>query len=212
MRTIDIPQANSINRVLAALAALDEGCATTAHVAAALGGLDPRLGDYYLHALRVLGLAFYARGVALRTTLGAELAVLPPQAQRQQLALIVAATPPMHEVLSLLERHADGVPLDEVAALLQDLARLSPSTARRRAQGLLSWLHTLQLAAPTGRRWRRIVAQPAAAPAPDGAGAADGPAPGPQAEPADVNRYLELGDPLVLEWLAACGIEFEQRP
>ena len=181
MRTIDIPQANSISRLLAALAALDDTCATTAQIAAALGGLDPRHGDYYLHALRILGLAFYARGVALRTTRGAQLAAAPPEAQRAQLARLVARTPPAREVLALLDRRADGATLDEVAALLLDLARLSPATARRRAQGLLAWLHTLQLAAPAGGRWRRVAGQ-----------------------------RLETADPAVAGWLAACGIDPEE--
>lgn len=181
MRTIDIPQANSIPRVLAALAVLDDGCTTAAHIAAALGGLDPRHGDYYLNALRILGLAFYARGVALRTSLGAQLAAAPPESQRQQLARIVAATPPTRELLALLDRRADGVTLDEAAALLMGMARLSPTTARRRAQGLLAWLQALQLALPAGRRWRRVAGQ-----------------------------HLELGDPAVAEWLAACGIDPDQ--
>jgi len=181
MRTIDIPQANSIARLLNALVALDDGCATTAQIAAALGGLDHRHGDYYLHALRVLGLAFYARGVALRTTLGAQIAAAPPEAQRAQLARLVAATPPMREVLELLDRCADGATLDEVAALLLGMARLSPTTARRRAQGLLAWLLSLQLAAPARGRWRRVA-----------------------------DQRLELADPAVAEWLAQCGIDPEE--
>ena len=223
MRTIDIPQANSVSRLLAALAALDDGCATTAQVAAALGGLDHRHGDYYLHALRVLGLAFYARKVALRTTLGSEIAALPPEAQRQELARIVAATPPAREVLELLDRRADGVALDEVTALLQGLARLSPTTAQRRAQGVLSWLHTLQLAVLVGRRWRRVVDQNQETVAP---AAGDGPTPGdgrpsagsadaslqhwPQGAVVNADRHLEVGNPAVVEWLLACGIDPEE--
>jgi hypothetical protein len=181
MRTLDIPQANSIAGLLTALAALGEETATAAQIAAALGGLDARHGDYYVHALRILGLADYAGGVALRTTRGAQLAALPPDDQRAQLAWIVAATSPMREVLDLLARQAAGVTLDEVTALLLGLAPLREATARRRAQAILAWLHDLQLAAPIGGQWRRVEVQ-----------------------------HLEVADPAVVAWLAACGLAPEE--
>jgi hypothetical protein len=181
MRTIDIPQANSIAHLLTALAALGEDTATAAQIAAALGDLDPCHGDYYLHALRLLGLADYACGVALRTTRGAQLASLPPEEQRAQLARLVAATPPMREVLTLIDGQPAGVTLDEVTALLLDLAPLSPATARRRALCVLAWLHDLQLAASIGGCWRRVAEQ-----------------------------HLETADPVVVAWLAACGIVAER--
>jgi hypothetical protein len=177
MRTLDIPQANSIARLLSALAALGEDAATAAQIAAVLGDLDPRHGDYYLNALRILGLADYAGGVALRTTRGAQLASLPPEEQRAQLAQIVAATPPMREVLELLDRQPAGATLGDVTALLLGLAPLSPATARRRALCVLAWLHDLQLAAPISGRWWRVEEQ-----------------------------HLETRDPAVVAWLAECGI------
>ena len=167
--------------MLTALAALGENTATAAQIAAALGGLDPRHGDYYLNALRILDLADYAGRVALRTTRGAQLAALPPEEQRVQLARIVAVTPPMREVLALLDREPAGVTLDEVTALLLCLAPLSPATARRRAQAILAWLHDLQLAAPICSRWRRVAPQ-----------------------------HLETADPAVVVWLAECGIDPEE--
>ncbi|HEU4322168.1 MAG TPA: hypothetical protein VFS21_03380 [Roseiflexaceae bacterium] len=178
MRSIDIPQANQIARVLAALAALGDGCATAAQIAVALGGLDPRHGDYYLHALRILGLADYAGGQALRTTLGAQLAALPAEAQRLRLRVLVAGTSPMREVLAAIDAAAPaGCTLDELATLVQRLAPLSAATARRRAQAMLAWLHDLQLAAPAGGRWRRVV-----------------------------DQQLEESDPAVAVWLRECGV------
>jgi hypothetical protein len=159
MRTLDIPQANSITRLLTALAALGEDTATAAQIAAALGDLDPRHGDYYAHALRILGLADYAGGVALRTTRGAQLAALPPEEQRAQLARIVVATSPMREVLELCGQQPAGATQGDVTALLLGLAPLSPATARRRALCVLAWLHDLQLAAPLGGKWRRVEEQ-----------------------------------------------------
>jgi hypothetical protein len=67
--------------------------------------------------------------------------------------------------------------LDEVTALLLDLAPLSEATARRQALCVLAWLHDLQLAAPLGGRWRRVEVQ-----------------------------HLETRDPAVVAWLAACGL------
>jgi hypothetical protein len=182
MRTLDIPQANSIARLLSALAALGEDTATAVQIAAALGDLDPRHGDYYLHALRLLGLADYAGGVALRTTRGAQLAALPPEEQRAQLARLVAATPPMREVLELVDGQPAGATLDDVTALLLGLAPLSEATAKRRALCVLAWLHDLQLAAPLGGCWRRVEEQ-----------------------------HLETADPAVVAWLAECGIAPEEK-
>jgi len=177
-----IPQANNITRVLVALAALGEESATAAQIAAALGDLDPRHGDYYLHALRILGLADYAGGVALRTTRGAQLAALAPDDQRAQLARLVVVTAPTREVLELLDRQPAGATQGDVTALLLGLAPLSAATARRRAQAVLAWLHDLQLAAPVGGRWRRVAAQ-----------------------------HLETADPAVVAWLAECGIAPEEK-
>ncbi|HEU4329338.1 MAG TPA: hypothetical protein VFS21_39740, partial [Roseiflexaceae bacterium] len=56
-----------------------------------------RWESHYLHALRILGLASYAGGQALRTTLGAQLAALPAEAQRARLRVLVASTSPMRE-------------------------------------------------------------------------------------------------------------------
>jgi hypothetical protein len=125
MRTLDIPQANSITRLLTALAALGENTATAAQIAEALGDLDPRHGDYYLNALRILGLADYAGGVALRTTRGAQIAALSPDDQRAQLARLVATTVPLREVLALVDGQPAGATQGDVTALLLGLAPLS---------------------------------------------------------------------------------------
>ncbi|HEU4327125.1 MAG TPA: hypothetical protein VFS21_28555, partial [Roseiflexaceae bacterium] len=128
--------------------------------------------------LRILGLASYAGGQALRTTLGAQLAALPAEAQRARLRVLVASTSPMREVLAAIDAAApDGCTLDELTALVQRLAPLSPATARRRAQAVLAWLHDLQLAALAGGRWRRVI-----------------------------DQQLEAADPLVAAWLAECGV------
>jgi predicted acyl esterase len=151
LRTIDIPQANDLQKVVATLQAIADGHRALQAIATVLG-VAHRHGSYYLHAARILGL------VTLHT-------------HNQQATLTVAGTTILHAddeertrlLRVVLAAREPSVSEDDVGALLQQLAPLGASTARRRAQAVLAWLQAVDLAALVAGCWYdvcRIAARP----------------------------------------------------
>ena len=67
------------------------------------------------------------------------------QGQHRALRHLMLRTEPMRSVVAVLIDH-DGQNLDAIGVLLQEMAPLAPSTARRRARTVVSWLCDVGLA------------------------------------------------------------------
>jgi hypothetical protein len=122
-------------------------------VAAFIGAKVARQGTYYVQAARILGLvADDMPGAGMQLTpYGRAFLTYDWQGQRRALRHLMLRTEPMRSVLQALIDE-DGQSLDELAALLQRIAPLAHSTARRRAGTIANWLCNLGLA-----RWSENV-------------------------------------------------------
>jgi hypothetical protein len=180
--TIDIPQANDLQKVVATLQAIADGHTAPQAIAAVLG-VAPRHGSYYLHAARILGFVTLDRRslhASLTEPGNALLRAASEDERRQLLRVVLAAREPIRSVLALLHEER-SISENDVGALLQQLAPLGASTALRRAQTLLAWLQAVDLAALVGGRWYGVAAQ-----------------------------QLDRSDPVVRQWLLECGISGEE--
>lgn len=141
---VPFPQANSVDRVVDATKMIrDHGYLSAKDLAFCLS-VEPRQGDYYGNACRYLGLAEAEPGVTGRvfkiTDKGQKLLDKNP---RDQIVLLIELVS-QHDVFNrfmqdYLER---GVPQKKsIAEYLVCNRDLSESTAERRAETVLSWLH-----------------------------------------------------------------------
>ncbi len=135
----DIPQADNLQRVRLVVDAVAAGH-TSQDAILATTHVSLRHMSYALHAARVLGLLTIENKVFRLTSTGRELCATRRQSEDERRILREACS--QSPVVSLLAPDLFGQPgpsVDAIAALIEERARLSPATARRRARTLLSW-------------------------------------------------------------------------
>lgn len=112
-----------------------------------------RQAIYYTQAARILGLvAQRPVGAPIQLTpYGHAFVRYDVQGQHRALRHLMLRTDPMRSVVQALIYH-DGQSLDAIGVLLQQMAPLAPSTARRRAHTVVSWLCDVGLA-----RWHDAI-------------------------------------------------------
>jgi hypothetical protein len=144
--TNEIPQADLIWDVARVPEALARGMTTPSAIAAYLGGKVPRQGLYYAQAAHTLGLIERDAGGELAlTTYGRAFMNYDRISKQRALRRLVIEREPMRSLVAGLHK-SGGLNRDGLARLIQELAPLSESTARRRAQTIALWLCTLGLA------------------------------------------------------------------
>jgi hypothetical protein len=148
-----IPQADVIWDVVRVPEAVRAGATDPAAVAAYIGAKVARQGTYYAQAARILGLvADDQSGSGMQLTpYGRAFLGYDWQGQRRALRHMMLRTEPMRSVVQALIDE-DGQSLDELAMLIQRMAPLAHSTARRRASTVATWLCNLGLA-----RWNENI-------------------------------------------------------
>lgn len=153
LATQAIPQADVLWDVVRVPFAVRAGACDPEALAAALGAKVARQAVYYTQAARILGLiADHSLGTPIQLTpYGHAFVRYDFQGQRRALRHLMLRTEPMRSVVQALIDH-DGQSLDEISVLLQGMAPLAPSTARRRARTVVSWLCDVGLA-----RWNDTV-------------------------------------------------------
>ncbi|RYE84664.1 MAG: hypothetical protein EOO75_17840 [Myxococcales bacterium] len=143
----DIPQADNLQRVRLVVDAVAAGH-TTQDAILADTHVSLRHVSYALHAARVLGLLEHEGRTFRLTPSGRELCATRRQSDDERRILREACS--QSSIVSLLAPDLFGHPgpsVDAIAATIEERARLSPATARRRARTLLSW--RLQVLEPT---------------------------------------------------------------
>lgn len=146
IETVTIPQADLLWDVARVATAVAQGIDTPDAIGAYIGAKVPRQGHYYAQAARTLGLVgeMQPDGRIPLTPYGRAFAHYDRSGQRQALRRLLRDREPTRSVLAALR--ARGELRDaEIAALLQQLAPLASSTARRRAQTVILWLKTVGL-------------------------------------------------------------------
>lgn len=142
----DIPQADSLDKIRAIVAAVARGARTTATLSEE-GGLSERHVAYHVQAARVLGwLKESADGPSLTAT-GRSLLQTEPQtrAEAEFIANSVAANASVVAVApSLLDDR--GPTVEELEQSIESQTGLSASTSRRRARTLLAWRERIRRA------------------------------------------------------------------
>ncbi len=171
--TTAIPQADLLWDVARVAEAVAGGATTPSAIGAYLGAKGERQGNYYMQAARLLGLV-QDGGWADELTLtrsGKVFLAANRDERRDLLRRAVLHVAPAREVLQRVASRG-GMDRDSIAALLQSLAPISASTARRRTQTVTAWLCTAGLAvwndgrlmARYAPRQRPTMVQSAAAP------------------------------------------------
>ncbi|MEI8165699.1 MAG: hypothetical protein WCG26_04950 [Chloroflexales bacterium] len=142
-----IPQADQLWDVARVPEAIDRGRCTTEAIAEYIGMKVMRQGHYYTQAARILGLV--AEGEPgdepKLTTLGRGFARSNRAEQRTYLRRLMFHRDPMRSVIAAL-RTEDGLDRTDLARVLQTLAPLADSTARRRTYTLAAWLTAVGVA------------------------------------------------------------------
>ena len=148
-----IPQADVLWDVVQVPIAVRAGATTPEALAVALGAKVRRQAVYYTQAAQILGLIAERSfdGPLELTPYGRAFVRYTYHGQHRALRHLLLRTEPMRSVVHALIDH-DGQNLDELGTLLQGMAPLAASTARRRARTIVSWLCDLDLA-----RWERTV-------------------------------------------------------
>src|SRR5579859_6236603 len=147
LETVDIPQADALWHVARVPEAILHGATTTETIGAYLGAKGQRQGNYYAQAARILGLVTTspAQGTVELTTYGRAFAHYDRLSQQRALRHRMLMCEPMCSVIAaLIERGA--MDFSGIGQILQSLAPLSESTARRRAHTVASWLRDLNMA------------------------------------------------------------------
>lgn len=147
LTTQAIPQADVLWDVIRVPAAVRAGACDPESLAAALGARVARQAVYYTQAARILGLvAERPAGAPIQLTpYGHAFVRYDIQGQHRALRHLMLRTEPMRSVVQALIDH-DGQSLDAIGVLLQQMAPLAASTARRRARTVVSWLCDVGLA------------------------------------------------------------------
>ncbi len=147
LATSDIPQADVLWHVARVPEAIVRGHATHEAIGAYLGAKGQRQGLYYAQAARVLGLVGEpkADGTVPLTPYGRAFAQYDRSAQGTALRRLVREQEPTRSVLRAL-RERGGLDYEGIAGVLQQLAPLAASTARRRAHTAAAWLVSAGLA------------------------------------------------------------------
>jgi hypothetical protein len=105
---------------------------------------DERQGDYYANAAKYLGFLKRAGHRFELTEIGAAFSKLPARAERTLwLARQIAKRPSFRECLELLIRrgyHLASLNITEISEIISRSAGLNPTTARRRALTVRSWI------------------------------------------------------------------------
>ncbi|MGQ9548765.1 MAG: DUF7226 domain-containing protein [Roseiflexus sp.] len=148
LATSDIPQADVLWHVARVPEAIVRGYATHEAIGAYLGAKGQRQGLYYAQAARVLGLVGEpeADGTVPLTPYGRAFARYDRSAQSTALRRLLREQEPTRSVLRAL-RECGGLDYRGIAGVLQRLAPLAESTARRRAHTAAAWLVSAGLAA-----------------------------------------------------------------
>ncbi len=148
-----IPQADVLWDVVQIPVAVKAGATTPEALAGALGRKVRRQAVYYVQAAQILGLIAERSfdGLIQLTPYGHAFVRYNHQGQRRALRHLLLRTEPMRSVVHALIDH-DGQNLDELGVLLQGMAPLAPSTARRRARTIVRWLCEVELA-----RWQHTI-------------------------------------------------------
>jgi len=109
----------------------------------------PRQGLYYVQAARILGLVEDVNhsGALALSPYGKAFVRYDRLSQQRALRHRMLICEPMRSVIAALIANGGSMDLDELARVLQRLAPLSDSTARRRAHTIVAWLRDLDLAA-----------------------------------------------------------------
>jgi len=156
LETVDIPQADVIWHVARVPEAVARGAATIEAIGAYLGAKVPRQGHYYTQAARVLGLveAVSQSGEVVLSPYGKAFVRYDRLSQQRALRHRMLLCEPMRSVIVALI--GSDLDLDEIASVLQRLAPLSASTARRRAQTISAWLRDLNMACLRDGRLRYV--------------------------------------------------------
>jgi hypothetical protein len=143
IRSADVPQADDLQKIRRVVETLADG-PTPMDLIASLLGYSVRHTYYRASAARVLDLLHLASGIAVITGRGIKLVTTTPKslAEQELLKDAVASSPVLRQIApGLLGRREPKSA--EIIKRLTAVAHLSPSTAARRVQCLLSWRRQL---------------------------------------------------------------------
>ncbi|MDA2912906.1 endonuclease NucS [Acidobacteriia bacterium AH_259_A11_L15] len=140
IRTVDIPQANSLSKVGDIVALTDAGMHGNKALSSHLQ-IDPREVEYYRHAARIVGLLSPEKKPSV-TPIGAR--YLAAKTPNQKLAVLSEAVRDSPIFKALLEHSTDPeLNKGSIINFLKENTTLTGTTVGRRASTLVAWLKTI---------------------------------------------------------------------
>jgi len=140
IETVDVPQANSLDKVGDLLALVSAGVDRKESLVEQLG-LVAREIDYYKHAARILGFAENkTTGFTITEAGESYLRAIRPSEQRAILSDAVRSAKIFSELMK--ECGEADLTRENVASFLVRRTTLNATTAHRRADTILAWLET----------------------------------------------------------------------
>jgi hypothetical protein len=141
IESIDVPQANRLNRVCDLVALVDSGLEDKLGLTRELG-LVPREIEYYKHAARILGFAEIEEGRFSITELGHTfLKVRTPEEKRRVLAKAIEDAVVFADLFA--DCGSSRPKKGQIVSFLLDRTILNKTTAARRADTILAWLKAI---------------------------------------------------------------------
>ena len=136
-----IPQADSVERIMALPFLVEEGHVTAAAISRS-NGITIRQANYYSHACQGLGLVKRKGKHLCLTPAGSRFVSLPPGERSRLIENQMARLPLIREIISELYRQGT-LTRGGITAIITKNSNLSGQTPARRAKTLFSWLSWL---------------------------------------------------------------------
>lgn len=148
IRSADIPQADRIESMVLATAAIANGARTDIQIANAVPGIvgDARQGRYYRKAAQILGFVTNQRNNAQITPLGNQLVRNPATGNPVLLAAVLKLNL-YQKLIPFLELHPEGLTRNEILTYLESIAdeNIGATMLPRRISSIIAWIKTLGL-------------------------------------------------------------------
>jgi len=137
-----IPQANNLKAMVKALEGISKGLCSPFEIGEHIGYTE-RQGHYYCTALRVLNLIVYKKGNIEVTPRGNQLLTTPEKMKGEVLKQVIIRHPLISKIITYVEDQEKPFTKASIVDYLIQNTNLTPTTAKRRASTIFSWLSQL---------------------------------------------------------------------
>jgi hypothetical protein len=149
----DIPQADKLEKVIAATEAVAEGASTEMEVAEAIG-LSDRQITYYLDAARILGFIENNQAIISVTDKGMNMAKAHRDDKKESLRKAISENDLLKAIVTFVDKDKNGVNEQDISNFLLSMTAVEAhDLVPRRAKTLMAWLEYLDIIVEAGDKF-----------------------------------------------------------